>query len=164
MLHLIPAPLHRSGLRLAHAVRRRWWRLAKVQLEGCRVIARDAAGRVLLIRHSYGSGNWMLPGGGIGRSEALLAAALRELAEETGLELESARCLAVLEEPLYGTINRVHLFEGISRGEPRADGREVIEARFFPVSAMPEELSPALARHMPGWLAQAAADTKAAPG
>lgn len=152
MLHLIPPGLHRAGLRLAHGVRRRWWRLARVQLEGCQVIARDSEGRVLLIRHSYGSGNWMLPGGGIGRGEAPLAAALRELTEETALVLEHPRSLAVQDEPLYGTINRVHLFGGTVRGDARCDGREVVEARFFAPDALPDRLSPTLARHLPGWL------------
>lgn len=152
MFHLIPPGLHRAGLRLAHGVRRRWWRLARIRLEGCRVIARDGAGRVLLIRHSYGSGNWMLPGGGIGRGEAPLAAALRELEEETALTLDDARCLMVIEEPLYGTVNRVHLVAGSAHGEPRCDGREVIEARFFAPDAMPAALSPRLAENLPGWL------------
>ena len=80
MLHLIPAPLHRAGLTLAHAVRIRWWQWRKPLLIGCRVLAFDEAERVLLIRHSYGSGRWMLPGGGVDRGEDPLAAALRELA------------------------------------------------------------------------------------
>jgi len=155
VFQLIPAPLHRTALRLAHALRRRWWRIARVRLEGCRIIARDAQGRVLLIRHSYGSGNWMLPGGGIGRREEPLAAARRELAEETALTLVEPRCLAVEEEPLYGTVNRVHLFTGEAQGEPRCDGREVIEARFFAPDSLPERLSPTLARQLPGWLERA---------
>ena len=157
MLHLIPAPLHRLALRLAHGVRRRWWRLAQVKLEGCRVLALDSAGRVLLIRHSYGSGNWLLPGGGIARGEAPLAAAQRELAEETGLRLEQARCFAVIDEPLYGTVNRVHLVCGKAQGELRCDGREVIAARFFAATDWPGDLSPRLAAQLDGWLAQVGA-------
>ena len=152
MLHLIPAPLHRLALRAAHGVRRRWWRIARVRLEGCRVLAFDAAGRVLLIRHSYGSGNWLLPGGGIARGEAPVLAAQRELAEETGLRLTEPRCLAVIDEPLYGTINRVHLYAGTGQGTLRCDGREVIEARFFAPGEWPDNLSPQLARHLDGWL------------
>lgn len=158
MLHLIPAPLHRAGLRIAHAVRRRWWRLARVRLNGCRVLAFDDAGRVLLIRHSYGSGNWMLPGGGIGRGEAPLAAALRELVEETGCTLVDARVFAVAEEPLHGTVNRVHLVCGLAHGQPQGDGREVIELGFFAADALPDGLSPALAARMADWLAAASPD------
>jgi 8-oxo-dGTP pyrophosphatase MutT (NUDIX family) len=155
MLYLIPAPLHRAGLRLAHALRRRWWRLASVKLNGCRIFAFDEAGRVLLIRHSYGSGSWMLPGGGIDRGEEPLAAALRELQEECGCALDQARLFAVSEEPLYGTINRVHLVAGLAQGVPRGDGREVIELGFFSSDQLPQPLSPTLAARFEEWLAQA---------
>ena len=151
MLHLIPPWLHRAGLRLAHAVRKRWWRLAKVQLNGCRVLAFDQGGRLLLIRHSYGSGNWMLPGGGIARGEAPLLAARRELAEETGCILRDALVHAVLEEQLYGTTNRVHLIAGRAEGQPRPDGREIIELGFFGRDALPAPLSPAVASQIDAW-------------
>ena len=151
MLHLIPPSLHRAGLRLAHAVRKRWWRLAKVQLNGCRVLAFDEGGRLLLIRHSYGSGNWMLPGGGIARGEAPLVAARRELAEETGCTLRDALVHAVLEEQLYGTTNRVHLIAGRAEGLPQPDGREIIELGFFGHNALPVPLSPAVASQIDAW-------------
>ena len=154
MFHLIPAPLHRLALRLAHGVRRRWWRMFQVRLEGCRVLAFDSAGRVLLVRHSYGSGAWLLPGGGIARGEAPLAAAQRELTEETGLILAHARCLAVIDEPLYGTVNRVHLVYGEAQGTLHCDGREVIAARFFDPADWPQDLSPRLAAQIDGWMAQ----------
>lgn len=151
MLHLIPAPLHRAGLRMAHAVRRRWWRIAKVQLSGCRVLAFDQDDRILLIRHSYGSGNWMLPGGGIGRGEDPLAAGLRELAEETGCKLNGARVYEVIEEPLYGTVNHVHVIIGRAAGSPRGDGREVIELDFFAPASIPDNLSPVLGARLGDW-------------
>ncbi len=157
MLHLIPAPLHRFGLKLAHAVRRRWWRLAKVKLNGCRILAFDGAGRVLLVRHSYGSGNWMLPGGGINRGEEPLAAALRELQEECGCQLEKPWLFAVVQEPLYGARNQVHLISGLAVGIPRGDGREVIELGFFSAEQLPRPLSPALAERIEEWLVAARA-------
>lgn len=51
---------------------------------GANVMAQDAQGRVLLVRHSYTWG-WALPGGGVGRNEPPEAAAIRELQEEVGL-------------------------------------------------------------------------------
>ena len=155
MLRLIPAPLHRLGLRAAHALRKRWWRLAQVRLQGSRVLAFDARGQLLLIRHSYGSGTWMLPGGGIAWREDPLDAALRELTEEVGLTLADPRCFAVEDEPLYGTTNRVHLFTGRAQGVLGIDGREIIEAAFFAPHSLPADLSPALARGLAGWLEQA---------
>lgn len=152
MLRLIPAPLHRLGLRVAHGLRRRWWRLAQVRLRGTRVLAFDTDGRLLLIRHSYGNNSWMLPFGGIGRGEEPLAAARRELAEEVALALADPHCLAIVTEPLYGTTNRVHLFSGRAAGALAIDGREIVEAGFFAPHALPADLSPALRRNLPEWL------------
>jgi 8-oxo-dGTP pyrophosphatase MutT (NUDIX family) len=157
MLHLIPASLHRQGYRLAHAIRKRWWRIRKPRTCGCRVLAFDAAGRVLLVRHSYGSGNWMAPGGGLGRGEEPLRAAGRELREETGCGLEGAWQLTLVEEPLHGATNVVHVVAGSASGTPVPDGREVVEARFFAPDALPQPMSDMLRRDLPGWLKAARA-------
>jgi 8-oxo-dGTP pyrophosphatase MutT (NUDIX family) len=69
MLRLIPPPLHRLLYRIAYALRGRWLRLRGGRVYGSNVIARDARGRLLMVRHSYGSRNWQFPGGGIGRRE-----------------------------------------------------------------------------------------------
>ncbi len=157
MIRLVPAPLHRVALRAAHALRKQWWRLRQPLLLGCRVLAFDGEGRVLLIRHSYGSGRWMLPGGGIGRGEEALAAAGRELREETGCTLESPRLFAQVDEPLAGTVNRVHLVTGTARGALRPDGREVIEAAFFAPDALPANISPMIGREIADWITAAKA-------
>ena len=157
MLHLIPAPLHRAGLNLAHAVRIRWWQWRKPLLIGCRVLAFDDAQRVLLIRHSYGSGRWMLPGGGVDRGEDPLAAGIRELAEETGCALHDPILFGQVEEPLHGTTNRVHLVTGTAIGIVRGDGREVIEATFFALDALPPDLSYLVDRYLADWVTAATA-------
>ena len=157
MLHLIPAPLHRLAYRLAHSLRLRWWCLRKPLLTGCRVLAFDSAGRVLLVRHSYGSGKWMPPGGGVSRGEAVLGAAARELLEETGCTLAGTFEFGIIEEPLHGAINRVHLVTGMTDDVPQPDGREVIAAAFFVPDELPALMSANFALTLPGWITAAKA-------
>lgn len=157
MLHLIPKPVHRLAYRLAHALRRVWWAVRRPRISGCRVLAFDGGGRVLLIRHSYGSGNWMAPGGGLKRGENPLLAGPRELDEETGCKLDGVWQVALVEEPLKGATNVVHVLAGDAIGSPVPDGREVIEAAFFAPDALPSPMSDLLRRDLPAWLRAAKA-------
>lgn len=141
MLRLIPPPIHRLALRVAHDLRKRWWRWRKPRLTGCSMIALDPCGRVLLVRHSYGTGNWALPGGAVGRNEDPADAARRELFEEVGCRVAEARRLATMAEGLHGAENIVYLFVGVTEDSPRADGREILEVRFFEPAGLPEPLS-----------------------
>lgn len=152
MLRLIPRPLHRLGYRLAHALRVRWWRLRRPEVRGCRVLALDDQGRILLIRHSYGSTRWMLPGGGYSRGEEALAAAKRELREETGCELIDGRVIGRIFEPLHGARNRLTLVRGWTNDVPCADGREVVAAEFFAPDSLPEPRADDLQRFLERWL------------
>jgi 8-oxo-dGTP pyrophosphatase MutT (NUDIX family) len=140
MLHLIPAPLHRALLRVAHRVRRRWRRWTKPETAGVSVIAVDEAGRVFLVRHAYGSGRWSLPGGGVGRGEDPFACAHREMREELGCGLERVALAARFEETLYGAPHRAFVYTARFAGEPRADGRELIETGWFALDALPPDL------------------------
>jgi ADP-ribose pyrophosphatase YjhB (NUDIX family) len=141
MLRLMPAGLHRRAYRTAHALRKMWWRLTKPELEGVAVVATDLNDQLLLIRMSYGSGGWNLPTGGIAKGEEPEAAARRELFEETGCEAGRLDLLGVQEDVLSGASNRVHVFAARVSGLPKADGREIVEARFFPMHSLPEPLT-----------------------
>lgn len=153
MLYLIPPRLHRLALRAAHGLRIRWWRIRRPVVQGCRVLAFDAEGRVLLIRHSYGSDKWTLPGGGLGRGEDPVAAGMREFAEETGCALIDARIFTVVEEPLFGATNRVHFITGTALGSPKPDGREVIALGFHAPDALPQPLAGRITEGIDQWLA-----------
>ncbi len=152
MLRLIPAPLHRVGYRIAHALRVRWWRLRRPEIRGCRVLAVDGDGRILLIRHSYGSDRWMLPGGELARDEDALAAAKRELREETGCRLLEGRVIARIVEPLHSARNRLTVVGGRTEDTPRADGREIVAAEFFALDSLPEPRAEGLGRFLERWL------------
>lgn len=136
MLRLIPPRLHRLAYRAAFALRRRWLRWRGGTIYGCSVIARDGDGRLLAVRHSYGRKGWEFPGGGRPPGEDPEAAALREFAEETGCSLAGPVHLGRVEEGYHGAANVVDVFTGLAVGEPRADGREIVEVRFFDPAAL----------------------------
>lgn len=84
--------------------------------------------RICLVRqyrHAWGKRVWEVPCGGLARGEGLLAAAKRELWEETGIRAKGWRRLGVVEanDPV---VNRFHLFlaTGLTSGRPRRDDSE----------------------------------------
>lgn len=141
MLHLMPAPIHRLFYRAAHLLRTYYWRLARPTVHGCAVITLNEAGEVLLVRPSYGKQLWQWPGGGVDRDEDVVAAAAREVAEETGLRVKSVRSLGEAHKLLYGATNVVHIFAGSAQGNPRTNGREILCAKWFPVDRLPNRRS-----------------------
>lgn len=152
MLRLIPGPLARAAYRLAHRGRVIWWRWRRPELHGCRIIALDPRDRLLLVRHTYGSGKWMPPGGGLSAGEDAVVAAQRELAEEAGLVLSGAVLVAEVTEPLHGTCNHVRIVGGRVQGELRIDRREVSEAAFFPLERLPLAMPAAIRLGLPHWV------------
>lgn len=141
MRHLLPKPVERVALRIAYRVRRRWRLIAKPQLRAISVVIRDPEGRVLFIRHSYGSRNWTLPGGGVARGEAPEDAARREMREELRLDLGQLDLLDTINETLTNAPQTAHVFTATTAAVPQPDGREVVDARFFALDELPEPLS-----------------------
>lgn len=153
LLKLLPAPLHRLLYRLAHFARRQVWKVRHPTVHGVRVLALDGQGRILLVRHSYGSNKWMPPGGGLKSGEDPVQAATRELAEETGCTLHSARLVAVIGEYLHGASNRVHVVVGCTNDIAEPDGREIVEAALFDVDSLPPAMPAGLGQGIAEWLA-----------
>jgi 8-oxo-dGTP pyrophosphatase MutT (NUDIX family) len=148
----LPAPLHRALLRVAHRLRLVWWRLVGAELHGCNVVVVNSAGEILLVRHSYQtSDRWMLPGGGLAPGEPPEAAAKREIREETGCRIDSPRHFATDVETFAGCRNHVHLVAATTVDRPRADRREIIEARFFPPDGLPAMISRAAQARVERW-------------
>lgn len=150
----IPAALHRALLPLAHRLRHRWRRWRKAPIAGVSVVITNLTGDVLLLKHSYGPDVWSLPGGGIGRGEDPLAAARREVREELGVELARIEAIGTLDEVLSGSPHTAHLFAGVCDQRPQPDGREVIEARFFPSHSLPEPLGRTTRARIAVWRAR----------
>jgi 8-oxo-dGTP pyrophosphatase MutT (NUDIX family) len=83
-------------------------------------------------------GRWGLPKGHVNRGETAEAAALREVAEETGLTGEIVRHLATIEYWFRAGSSRIHKYVDLfliryASGEVRPQEAEVDDARWFPL-------------------------------
>lgn len=95
------------------------------------VLVHDDAGRVLLVERGRGAniGRWSLPGGRVEPGESVEAAAAREVAEETGLQVEIGSELERLDVGAAGVTYEIHVLLGrvvsgtLRAGDDAADAR-----------------------------------------
>jgi len=97
------------------------------------LVVRD--GEYLMVRHCYGEycNCWILPGGQVKPGEPLQEAIEREIWEEAAVRTEAQGIIAVRSRsrgPCTTDCYVVFLLKHIE-GEPKADGYEVNDARFF---------------------------------
>jgi 8-oxo-dGTP pyrophosphatase MutT (NUDIX family) len=121
---------------------------------GARIIIENGEGRILL-QHRRDFGIWGLPAGGAEPGESLRQAIIREVREETGLELEEVRAIGFSDDPQHETRTYPNgdqcqffsmLFHSASyRGEPRICDHESLALEWFATDALPQML-PNMAR------------------
>lgn len=110
----------------------------------------EARGQVFLVRHTYVKG-WHLPGGGVERGETFEQALIKELREEGNIALSAPPQLFGLYKNQQVT-NRDHVALYVCRSflqvKPRLPDKEIAEARFFPLDALPEGITTATQRRL----------------
>lgn len=142
--------LRRPAYRLAYTVLRVYWFVVRPSVVGVKCVLTDGD-RVLLVRHTYGAAEWLLPGGSIKRGEQPLAAARREMREELGIELDDWTPLGVFTGRLHHRRDAIHCFHA-EVGDPmlEIDGGEIAATRWFHRDNLPGDLGgyvrPILAR------------------
>lgn len=117
---------------------RAWWRFHRPMTLGVRTVVRDAAGGYLLVRHGYAAG-WHFPGGGVEKGETAAAAAIREAAEEGGVEATSPPVLIGFYANHVNFPNdhiALYRIDSWRSCAPR-QGPEIAERRFFMRDALP---------------------------
>jgi ADP-ribose pyrophosphatase YjhB (NUDIX family) len=105
----------------------------------------DERRHVLLVRQSYGRRWWALPGGEVEQGESAENAALREVKEETGLDLLIARPVGQysLQRPSGRSVVYLYAAEHAD-GSMHLDPSEVEEAGWFAADDVPEETNDVL--------------------
>ena len=127
---------------------RAWWRLRRPMTLGVRGLACDENGRVLLVRHTYADG-WHLPGGGVERGESAWTAALRELAEEGGVEALELRLIGFYSNHAKFRNDHIALYRAETwRACATRENGEIAERGFFARDALPDGVTPATRRRL----------------
>lgn len=119
---------------------------------GAGVIVENKEGEILLIKRTD-NGCWGYAGGSVELGEKVEATACRELLEETGLIADELELFSVFsgEDTHYTYPNgdEVHNIDIVYicksfHGELKPDADEALEAKFFNISELPENISPPL--------------------
>lgn len=136
--------------RHAYPLARLWWRITAPVKIGVRAIVLDSQGRVLLVRHAYGSEGWGFPGGAPGRLEPLDETAKREVWEETGVRCGVERLLGVYDSFIEGKSDHVALFicTAFDPMLARPVSAEIVETGFFALNALPAGASSGTRRRL----------------
>ena len=107
----------------------------------------DNALSVLLVRRGVAPNkdDWAIPGGFVREDESLDAAARRELHEETGVSdvyLEQLYTFGEPDRDPRGRIVTVAYYALIaSDRQPLREGTDAVEARWWPIAALPDQLA-----------------------
>ena len=114
------------------------------------VILDEAARSVFLIRHTYVPG-WQFPGGGVETGHTIEHTLAKELMEEGNIELKARPQLFAIYHNAHAS-KRDHVALYVCRSfrqtAPRVPDREIAEAGFFRLDALPEGTTAATRRRL----------------
>ncbi len=99
----------------------------------------DAYGNVLLVQQTAGKQLWSLPGGKVRSREPLKLALRRELKEEIGLAVVSAKIIDVFDRPQKGALAILYHVV-LRKGRPKLGDQEIKDMAFtdkLPLQATP---------------------------
>jgi len=102
-------------------------------------VIKDDAGRLLLIKrgHEPAAGRWSIPGGRIEAGESDVDALVREVREETGLEVAAGRLLGAVQRPgLAGAVVDIRDYLAVVTGGELAAGDDAADARWVPAAQL----------------------------
>lgn len=138
--------LLRPAYRVAARIRRLYWFAFRPRTFGVKCLI-EHNGRWLMIRNSYGRGHWTLPGGKVGRGEDPRTAAMREVHEEVGIDLDDVRAIGDYYTTREHKRDTVYCFVArVASPAHTIDEGEIAEAAWFATSKLPSFRAPSVDR------------------
>jgi 8-oxo-dGTP diphosphatase len=118
-------------------------------------VIKDDQGRLLLIKrgHEPGAGLWSLPGGRIEPGETDAEALVREMREETGLEVQAGPLLGSVRRPAPGgRVLDIRDYAATITGGTLRPGDDAADARWVAPSELPSmPVTEGLVQALTGW-------------
>jgi 8-oxo-dGTP diphosphatase len=112
------------------------------RLLGAAAVILDDAGRVLLVRHTYGRLNWELPGGVGEPEEPVVETAVREVREETGLDVAADRLGGIYFDPQTDMHHFVFRCRAVDpAAQPVPSPPEISACDYFAPAELPRPIS-----------------------
>jgi 8-oxo-dGTP pyrophosphatase MutT (NUDIX family) len=140
----MPIPFEQSY----HGLLRQHLGKQKVIVPAARAVIQNDTSAVLFVRRSDNH-EWGMPAGAIELGESIYDCMAREVWEETGLRVESAVLIAIYSGPRYDFTNSYggehQMLAFVFRvdawsGQLLSTTDETVDARFFPLDALPDDL------------------------
>jgi ADP-ribose pyrophosphatase YjhB (NUDIX family) len=126
-----------------------YWRMKRGMTLGARgVVLRND--EVMLVRHGYTPG-WHLPGGGVEPGETFIEALKKELMEEGNVRVTGVPVLHAIFQNRNASSRdhvAVYVVREFEYGGPLPPTFEIKEARFYPLSALPQDTTAATKRRL----------------
>jgi 8-oxo-dGTP pyrophosphatase MutT (NUDIX family) len=112
----------------------------------------------LAVKSWHGSGRWQLPGGGLHHREPSITGLIREVQEETGIQLTTTETKLLLERvratgPLKFTYDCFTVYR-TRKPKVRLQARELSDFAWLPLETPAPELTPDAAQALATWKSQ----------
>ena len=127
-----------------------YFRITRGLTLGVRAVVRSSDGKFLLVRHTYTPG-WHLPGGGVEKGEFSEGALIKEIQQETGLNvLGRPQLLGIFYNRGVSDRDHVLLYSCETTGELSKKGSilEIAEVRYFGIEELPNDIDPGTERRI----------------
>jgi 8-oxo-dGTP diphosphatase len=117
-------------------------------------IIKDSSGRLLLIKrgHAPQAGRWSLPGGRVEPGETDQQAVIREIREETGLDIRCDQLVGSVQRPSADAVLEIRDYAATVTGGTLGAGDDAADVRWVsPAELGRLPLTTGLAETLAGW-------------